>query len=271
LVQIRPGRRGERPFFCVHGAGGNVLNFRDLGRHLDADRPFYGLQARGVDGSAAPHETIEEMAAAYLAAIRAVQPEGPHLIGGYSAGGIVAFEMAHQLRAAGNAPALLVLLDTFCPDLPASPDASAADKLTDHVGSFLKLGLSYGQSYAKQRIAHEQFRIRKMKAKVYEQMGRSIPIELRDIGMIEAYERAAARYTLVPYEGRVVLFTARDKGPAFAHVGPDMGWTPYVTGALDVYSIPGTHDDMMDAPNVRRVVKCLGEAMAVTRGSDGDQ
>ena len=261
LVQIRPGRRGERPFFCVHGAGGNVLNFRDLGRHLDADRPFYGLQARGVDGSVAPHETIEEMAAAYLAAIRAVQPEGPHLIGGYSAGGIVAFEMAHQLCAAGNAPALLVLLDTFCPDLPASPDASAADKLTDHVGSFLKLGLSYGQSYAKQRIAHEQFRIRKMKAKVYEQMGRSIPIELRDIGMIEAYERAAARYTLVPYEGRVVLFTARDKGPAFAHVGPDMGWTPYVTGALDVYPIPGTHDDMMDAPNVGFLGKQLNERL----------
>jgi thioesterase domain-containing protein len=75
--------------------------------------------------------------------------------------------------------------------------------------------------------------------------------------MIEAYERAAARYTLVPYEGRVVLFTARDKGPAFAHVGPDMGWAPYVDGTIDVHRVPGSHDDVMQEPNVRALVDRL--------------
>ena len=64
-------KQGSKPpFFCVHGAGGNVLNFRDLAQYLGDDQPFYGLQARGVEGKRAPHERIEDMAAEYIAAIR---------------------------------------------------------------------------------------------------------------------------------------------------------------------------------------------------------
>ena len=246
----------------MHGAGGNVLNFRHLGRYLDADQPFYGLEARGVDGVRDPHETIEAMAEEYIDAIRSVQPDGPYFIGGYSAGGVIAFEMAHQLQDLGDEVGLLAMLDTFCPDLPADPDASTAEKLTDHIGSFLKLGLSYGQSYAKQRLAHEKFRLRKMKAKTYEKVGRTIPVELRDIGMIEAYTDAIHKYVLRPYAGRVVIFTAQDKGPSFSHVGPDMGWTPYAGGTIDVHRIPGTHDDVMQDPNVRVLVDKLQAEMS---------
>src|SRR4029077_8113983 len=115
LVTIQRGVDPLIPFFCVHGSGGNVLNFRDLSQAMGRSQPFYGLQSRGIDGVSRPHHSIEEMAAAYVTEVREVQPEGPYLLGGYSGGGVVAFEMAHQLTAAGEAVALLVMFDTFPP------------------------------------------------------------------------------------------------------------------------------------------------------------
>src|SRR5207237_261317 len=76
MVPIQP--EGSRlPLFCVHGIGGAVLSYAHLARHLPDDQPFYGLQARGIDGLDRPHTKVEDMAADYLRAIRAVQPRGP--------------------------------------------------------------------------------------------------------------------------------------------------------------------------------------------------
>ena len=107
----------KTPFFLVAGMFGNVSNLRHLAHLVGTDRPFYGVQARGLYGDAEPHETFEEMAADYLAEIRSVQPEGPYLLGGFSGGGIAAYEMAQQLHAAGEEVALLVFLDTPLPFL----------------------------------------------------------------------------------------------------------------------------------------------------------
>src|SRR5262249_29017892 len=92
LVLIRKGG-ARRPFFCIHGAGGNLLNFRDFAQLLSPDQPVYGLEARGVDGQLPPVETIEEMAALYLEGIRTAQPRGPYVVGGYSGGGVIALEI----------------------------------------------------------------------------------------------------------------------------------------------------------------------------------
>src|SRR2546423_10485211 len=112
LVMIQPGS-APTPFFCVHAAGGNVLEYHDLARLLGPDQPFYGLQSHGLDGKSEPHTSIKEMAAHYLKEMREVQPEGPYLLGGRSSGGTIAFEMACQLAAQGEKVALLALLDTY--------------------------------------------------------------------------------------------------------------------------------------------------------------
>src|SRR5207253_4616780 len=79
LVEMQP--KGSRPpFFCVHGASGNVLIYRDLSRHLGTDQPFYGLQAQGLDGTAECLTTVVDMAALDISEIRRVQPEWPYLI-----------------------------------------------------------------------------------------------------------------------------------------------------------------------------------------------
>ena len=111
LVAIQP--RGSRPpFFCVHGAGGNVLMYRDLSRRLGPDQPFYGLQSQGLDGKQPILASIEEMASSYLSEIQRVQPHGPYYLGGYCMGGAIALEIAQQLIARGEQVALLALFDT---------------------------------------------------------------------------------------------------------------------------------------------------------------
>src|SRR5712692_1384520 len=112
LVAIKPNG-SKTPFFCVHGLGGNVLEFSDLARHLDDDQPFYCLQSQGLDGEQPLLTSVEEMAAHYIKEMRELQPAGPYFIGGRSLGGMVAFEMACQLRAQGQEVGLLALLDTY--------------------------------------------------------------------------------------------------------------------------------------------------------------
>jgi amino acid adenylation domain-containing protein len=126
LVPIQPHGAG-RPVFFVHAAGGNVVGYAELGRHLGRGQPFYGLQSRGLDGDEAPHERVEAMAADYLAEIRAVQPVGPFRLGGWSMGGVVAFEMARQAEAAGDAVELLALVDPSPPDGGAGRPLAEAD------------------------------------------------------------------------------------------------------------------------------------------------
>lgn len=117
LVAIQP-QGSKAPLFCIHGAGGNVLMYRELLPHLDPDQPIYGLQAVGLDGMEAPLSKLEEIAAIYLQEIRTVQPEGPYFLLGLSAGGVIAFEMAQILRQQGQEVALLGLIDSHGPGYP---------------------------------------------------------------------------------------------------------------------------------------------------------
>jgi len=114
LVEIQAGV-SSIPFFCVHPAGGHVLCYAHLSRHLGAGQTLYGLQAQGLDGEHDPLTRIDEMATHYIDVMRSVQPEGPYLLGGWSMGGVVAYEMARQLQAQGHNIAMLALFDSNLP------------------------------------------------------------------------------------------------------------------------------------------------------------
>jgi len=117
LVPIQP-LGSKLPFFCVHAHRGNVMNYYDLSKYLGTDQPFYGLQARGLDGSETEFRTFEEIAADYLADVRSVQPTGPYYIGGWCMGGCIALEMARILQAEGEKVSLLALIDSPHPAWP---------------------------------------------------------------------------------------------------------------------------------------------------------
>jgi FkbH-like protein len=105
--------QGDRtPLFFVHGGGGQVLNFRLFSDTLGSDFPFYGLKTLYDEpGRVRRLLSIEQMAARYVTEIRRVQPDGPYALGGYSFGGVLAFEIAQQLRRAGETIAVLALID----------------------------------------------------------------------------------------------------------------------------------------------------------------
>lgn len=111
LVAVATGASG-RPLFCVHGAGGEVALFAELGRRMGSARPFYALQAQGLDGESPVLTSVEQMASHYLVELRDVQPSGPYLLAGMCMGGLVAFEMAQQLRAAGEEVLFLGVIDS---------------------------------------------------------------------------------------------------------------------------------------------------------------
>ena len=264
LVPMHPGQGGsEPPFFLVAGMFGNVLNLRHLAHLLGHERPVYGLQAQGLYGTQQPHETVEEMAAAYIAELRSVHPHGPWLLGGFSGGGITAFEMARQLLAAGGEVALLVMLDTYLPHRPA---LTASDRTKIHWDLLLARGPAHATEWLRDRVRWEIAKIRKGKASEP-----PLPSEFRSEAVGEAFRRAVQRYALKPYAGRIALFRPRLE---VAHVlGPgrvtnakrvflyhDNGWGPWCAG-VDVHEVPGDHDSMVLEPHVRvlagRLRRCI--------------
>ena len=255
LVPMHQGGGGVNlPFFLVAGMFGNVLNLRHLANLIGADRQFYGIQARGLFGGAEPHETFEEMAADYLAEVRAVQPHGPYLLGGFSGGGYAALEMARQLHAAGEQTILMVLLDT---PIPTGPSMSKGERARFHLQNMRHDGIRYPIDWAQGRWRWAQV-VRRRRLGLVDEAAEGA---LHSSEIESAFYRALATYTAQRHEGVISLFRPK---LAPTHVfGPDRqidvvkrflfhdnGWAPYCD-RVDVFEVPGTHDSMVLEPNVR--------------------
>jgi thioesterase domain-containing protein/aryl carrier-like protein len=255
LVEITRG--GHRPpLFCVHGAGGNVLNFRDLSWGLHHDQPFFALQARGVDGTTRPHRSIEEMARAYVEEIRALRPHGPYFLAGYSGGGVVAFEMAQQLKALGEEVPLLVFFDTYHPQMPIR---------TVTFRRKLMLLRKEGLAYLKERALDRVERVRAVRERVQIKLcvlgGRPVPHALRDRHLTESFGRASRRYRPQPWQGKAILFRAETVPFVFGGGGPYYGWDSVVLGGVKTVMIPGNHDTLLLGANAKVLMGPLNAAL----------
>ncbi|MDB5664378.1 MAG: family oxidoreductase [Cypionkella sp.] len=252
LVPMHQGEGGtKRPFFLVAGMFGNVLNLRHLAQLLGGDRPFYGVQARGLYGDADPHTSLPEAAADYIAELRQVQPVGPYMLGGFSGGGLTAWEMARQLEAAGDVVSLLVLLDT---PLPERPRLKRADKVLIKLAELRSKGLRYLGEWARKRW---QWEMQKRQPIVVEQSD----AQFHNAAIEAAFRAALPRYTMSKRRGATVLFrppldrywsvTAGNwVSQAKEYVFHDNDLTRFAP-TLAVYEVPGTHDSMVLEPNVR--------------------
>jgi amino acid adenylation domain-containing protein len=262
LVPIQTS--GSRaPLYCVHAVGGNVLNYRLLSQHLGKDQPFYGLQARGLGGGEAPHTTVEEMAAAYIQEMRQEQPRGPYILAGASSGGVIAYEMAQQLRAAGEQVPVLLLIDTYIAQpLPrivqaqaASPLHRSALLLDYHLGQLLLRTPREGYAYLAARI---RARLGGVVGPTAEAI-HAAPPALRHV--IEANLRAVAAYVPRPYPGSAVMLFSREE-PERASYDGRLGWADLLEGGLVVRFIPGSHENMLDEPQVAEVARVLARCLA---------
>ncbi|MFC1617491.1 amino acid adenylation domain-containing protein, partial [Candidatus Margulisiibacteriota bacterium] len=107
----------KTPIFAVHAVDGNTFCYESIIKHLDAEQPFYALRAQGLDHGTVPISNINIIAAKYIENIKTIQPQGPYMIAGFSIGGIIAFEIARQLKVSGDEVQNLILIDSFAPEL----------------------------------------------------------------------------------------------------------------------------------------------------------
>jgi amino acid adenylation domain-containing protein len=250
LVAIQPGG-SRRPLFLIHPAGGHVFPYVHLARHLGSDQPTYGLQAKGLEEGSQPQSRIEDMAAYYIEALRKVQSDGPYLLGGWSMGGVVAFEMAQQFHAQGQRVALLALLDTRIPaaDEELADEDFEARLLVDFVRYF---GLSLDPRDSLARLPKHELLERVLEhAKRAGLMPQDIEVSQAQpfIELCKADFRATRNYRLRRYCGRITLLKA---GLELSGVpsDPTLGWSKWADGGVDVEVVPGNHATMVYQPHV---------------------
>lgn len=252
LVPICRGAPGRRPLFCVHGAGGNVLNFKVISDRLGAQQPFYGLQAQGVDGRLPPLPSIEAMAAQYVEAIRTVDPEGPYRLAGYSGGGVIAWEMAQQLRAAGAQVEAILMIDTLAPDA-ALQKVPLLDKLWLKRHWTLEFALDWPARRKRAREMQRSYQLALEKLA----RGEPLPPELVDFHLFRNFTDAQAQYRLQPWDGEVVLFKAKLAETLYLYAGRALGWQAHVQQPVRVVEIAGSHFTMMAEPGVSELVEAI--------------
>lgn len=269
LVPLQPAG-GARPLFFVHAAGGNVVSYAALARHRGPGQPLYGLQSRGLEGEDLPRTELEEMAADYLAQLRTVQPEGPYRLGGWSIGGVIAFEMTRMLEAAGEAVEILALVDSRVPG-SAPPDADANDPGL-LAGFLLHLGLAPGWiSLSAEEVAalsaDERLRLAWETARAADLVAPELDLARfgRLWGVFRANVAAAAAYRPRPCESDLLLVLARNRA---ALAGAEAArWQALTTGRVRTAAVSGDHFTVVREPHVRELAPVLADALSPAPGS----
>jgi len=257
------------PLFFVHNDDGRGLYTYALARRLDADRPIYAVHLHGLAGRALP-ATVEAIAADRLQAVRTARPHGPYALGGHCYGGLVALEMASQLRAEGERVEAVVMVDTPAPSRGLRALHGASDMLgrlrglspAERDGLFMRIDQFCEQLVSRVRYYQGRFRVLQglsRRAKV-EFVERKLVMAARGaarshsshrapregepadaspvtiLGPVDAYRRAIRCYRPPRYAGRVALFRA-EQWPADR---PNLGWSRLLP-LLEVAIIPGDH------------------------------
>jgi acyl transferase domain-containing protein len=247
----------KAPFFIVHGAGGNVLFLWTLARAMAGDRPIYGFQAHGVDGSDMPDATVEQMATRYVTELRASHP-GPYLLGGYSGGGIVTFEMVRQLREQGADVRLMVLFDSVPPGMAFPTGMPALRNLTANVRRHGFKRLRPFITAEAKRIGRRVIPTQQDRSEELQSVQREIGIrDVQDLGFVNLYHyfsAAADRYQISPVEVDAAILKAEWVWPIQPH---DYYWGRYIKGSLEIVEVPGDHNAMFYPEHAPRLAEAL--------------
>ncbi|MDB6111552.1 MAG: hypothetical protein JWR69_3302, partial [Pedosphaera sp.] len=263
LVEIQP-KGSRRPLFFVHGVGGGMFwGYTNLSRSLGQDQPVYALKSRWMDGRE-EFDSIEEMAAHYVADIRAFAPNGPYHLGGYCFGGNVAYEMARQLEAQGEKVAFLAVLNCAPPNSSyGKPNWSPAFvfRFLQNFAYLIARSLKWGPQQRKEFLRWKAALLKRRAARMLNlsrEAARqldvddmvdlsSFPEEQRQLW--EIHIRALLKYIPKPYGGRVSLFRSHGH-PMFCSYDPKYGWGE-LAGEVEVHEVPGAHESILEEPHVR--------------------
>ena len=283
LVAIQPAGSNP-PFFCVHPIFGVVFPYYELAHQLGKNQPFYGLQPMGLDGESSPLTRIEDMAAYYIEALRTVQPRGPYFLGGWSFGGLVAFEMAQQLQASGHEVALLALLDTAAPVSGNQPSVGDSFRflfttVARYIWSFfldyfyLMSASNKNQvdSFTSRFPIFNKF-VRRIETSLFSHF---MPQEsksriLRELTIrpmlrvFHANSQATVNYVPKVYPHRITLFRTSVQS-SIAEQDLTMGWGDLTLKGVEIHNIPGNHLTMLRKPHIQVLAEQLKACIEKTQ------
>jgi thioesterase domain-containing protein len=263
----------------VHGGGGNVLIYRELSRHLGSDYPFYGLQARGLDGDSDYLTTTETMAESYLREIRELQPEGPYYLGGSCMGGQVAVEIAQRLVRDGQQVNLLFVIDTH--NFNGVPPqfsfkqrvGNLGLKIKFHSSNVLQLGLKsqifYLTEKSKIALRRETERLRIMIVHLFKlNPHRDVVKGTHEEFIEDINDRAFLAYVPSLYPGKMTICKPR-RNYAFLR-DPFNGWGEIAAGGLEIIELPSNPGGIFIEPYVQTLAQKLKEQIdqAVPDGAE---
>ncbi len=233
LVPIQP--KGNRtPIFLLPG----YLFYYNLSKVLGSSQPLYGFEP------IAKFKT-EDIARHYIKQIREIQPEGPYFIGGYCASGILAFEMARQLKEAGQEPGWLALFEVYTPEATVAKASGQylSDKLT-----YWKAGFMSSSLKGKYKLVTTE------SAKLFNYFFKN------------TFRKILNDYTIKPYDGKMLLFKSKD-GMVGSTGDQYMGWSKYCpVENISLIEVPGDHNTIFKDPNVRVIAEKLKECMDQVHG-----
>lgn len=263
IIPLSEGCASRLPFYCVHGLSGAASLLSDLARMLGPEQPFFGIQAPSAKRNAAFAATIEGIAADYVDALMHVQPTGRLVLGGWSIGSIIAFEMAHQLRRRGREDILLVNIDCEFPNV--TPAISRSNPLYYwRVARNFPLWLSYEFRENPWGLRPFFARIRRKLAALGRQAWSGVEGR-RDHGhavggfmdmsrfspdhraFVAALYDALYRYVPTRYAGPVLIYEASVQ--PFAHLRQVAATWRTVTIRPDIVPVAGTHAGIIKAPD----------------------
>ncbi|WTA23136.1 amino acid adenylation domain-containing protein [Streptomyces sp. NBC_00853] len=261
LMPLRE-RGTAAPLFCFHPASGFAWQYTGLLRHLDADRPVYGLQSPGLAGEQPEVADVAALAELYLEEIRTVQPQGPYHFLGYSFGGTVAQTLAALLQERGEEVAFLGLLDAYPPEIEDWSYIDAPDwreRLEREESGFLLsvAGLNQPEADAPVDRAEAVGAIR-------DSQGLLAGFDEALLGAIVDTNvhcvRLLSRSRTLRYRGDVLFFTASRSTPA--EEAPGLVWPAYLDGRIEEHVLDCSHDDLMSPTVLAQIGPVLARALA---------
>lgn len=238
LVPIQP--KGSRPpFFGIPGHNGDVFCYVPLAQHLGEDQPFYGLQPPGLSGERAPMDSVAELAARYVREMRDLLPEGPYFLGGYCAGGTVAFEVAQQLAAQGSPVALLAMFESAFPTFYLKPNQIwtacryLVHRIPHHTREFVDADRPAKARYIREKLMGGKkliLRRRQATPVVAEEPNFKAEVAHAAIEAVKAYRPGV-------FQGRVHLFRASEESRRRDYIGMQK-WAKYASQGAEIHIGP---------------------------------
>jgi amino acid adenylation domain-containing protein len=264
-VVVLQGEGRARPLFVVHAGGGHLMCYHPLARLLAPDQPLYGLQARGLDDGLPPLEGTEAMAAYYLEGVRRAQPTGPYRLGGWSYGGMVAWEMARMIHADGGQVELLAMIDTLRPEPRATPglalDHAAVLRrvITDVFGWGGTASVTVDALRPMEPEAQLEFAARRLGPRI-------LPAErLPEIAALTrvrmANHNAAVDYEARPYAGRLTYIRSKGSG-ALTSADETVRYWGRLADGFGLHEVAGSHGTLLQHPHVSTLADALRQVIA---------